>query len=111
MVDKKRARTWAEIRAEQAAAGKIDEVAVARKKRELLEVQRAYKLAEIRKAQGPRQVDIAEAMGVSQVAVSKIENGDLSRTQVGTLGSYVAALGGRLRVVAEFPDETITIED
>ncbi len=111
MAERKRARPWAEVRAERAAAGEINEVDVARNKRRMRETQRAYKLAEIRRAHVPRQADVAAAMGVSAAAVSKLENGDLSRTQVGTLESYVAALGGRLRVVAEFPDETITIED
>jgi len=40
-------------------------------------------------------------MDVSQVRVSQIENGDIGRTEVGTLRSYVEALGGRLRIVAE----------
>ncbi|GAB3755774.1 XRE family transcriptional regulator [Microlunatus parietis] len=111
MAEKKRARRWEDVRSEKHALGTTDEVRVTRYRREMRQAQRAYKLAEIRKAHVPRQADVAAAMGVSAAAVSKLENGDLSRTQVGTLESYVAALGGRLRVVAEFPDETITIED
>jgi transcriptional regulator with XRE-family HTH domain len=61
------------------------------------------RLAEIRKAQGhTRQADVASLMGVSQARVSKLESGDLSHTELGTLQSYVTALGGSLRVVADF---------
>ncbi|MBB4688536.1 hypothetical protein [Amycolatopsis jiangsuensis] len=41
--------------------------------------------------------------------MSKLEKGDLDHTQVGTLDAYVTALGGHLRVVAEFDDETLTL--
>jgi hypothetical protein len=37
-------------------------------------------------------------MGVSQARVSKLECGDLSHTELGTLQWYVAALGGNLRI-------------
>jgi Helix-turn-helix domain len=50
-------------------------------------------------------------MDVSQVRVSQIENGDIDRTEVGTLRSYVEALGGRLRIVAEIGDTAVTIND
>jgi hypothetical protein len=41
--------------------------------------------------------------------VSKLESGDLSHTEVGTLQSYVAALGGHLRVVANFGENPIEL--
>jgi predicted XRE-type DNA-binding protein len=49
-------------------------------------------------------------MHVSQARVSKIERGDLTHTELGTLTAYVEALGGTLRVVADFGTETITVE-
>lgn len=48
-------------------------------------------------------------MGVSQARVSKLESGDLSHTELGTLQSYVAALGGELRIVAEFSDGVVEL--
>ncbi|SIB02515.1 transcriptional regulator [Mycobacteroides abscessus subsp. bolletii] len=48
-------------------------------------------------------------MGVSQARGSKLESGDLSHTEMGTLQSYVAALGGSLRVVAEFGETRIEL--
>lgn len=50
-------------------------------------------------------------MGVSQARVSKLESGDLSRTELGTLQSYVAALGGNLRIVAEFHDSAVDLTE
>ena len=72
----------------------------------------AQRLADIRRAHGhSRQADVAELMGVSQARVSKLESGDLSRTELGTLQSYVAALGGRLRIVAEFGEANVELTD
>ncbi|WP_030625087.1 XRE family transcriptional regulator [Streptomyces sclerotialus] len=66
---------------------------------------RAYRLAEIRKRQHASQVDVASAMGVTQARVSRIERGELERSEVDTLAAYVRALGGKLKIVAEFGDE------
>jgi transcriptional regulator with XRE-family HTH domain len=84
---------------------------VAELKREMLDEVRAYRLAEVRKAQGETQEALAKLMDVSQVRVSQIENGEIGRTEVGTLRSYVEALGGRLRIVAEIGDTSVTIND
>ncbi|MBT1185637.1 XRE family transcriptional regulator [Streptomyces sp. CJ_13] len=70
---------------------------------------RAYRLAEIRQQQALTQKDVAETMGVSAPRVSAIENGETDRTEVATLRSYVEALGGRLRVVADFGDAEYTV--
>lgn len=54
----------------------------------------------LRKQRGLTQVKVAELMGVSQSAVSKIESGrDVSLAQ---LRDYIAALGGLLEVAARF---------
>jgi hypothetical protein len=45
-------------------------------------------------------------MGVSQARVSELEGGDLPHTELGTLQSYVAALGATLRMVASFCEST-----
>jgi transcriptional regulator with XRE-family HTH domain len=56
-----------------------------------------------------RQADVAAIMGVSQARISKLESGDPSRTELGTLQSYVAALGGTLRIVADFGDKAVEL--
>ncbi|WP_443042108.1 XRE family transcriptional regulator [Streptomyces sp. B21-105] len=66
-------------------------------------------LAELRKRQHATQVQVAEAMGVTQARVSRIEKGQLERTEVDTLAAYVKALGGKLKIVAGFGDETYVL--
>ncbi|PSK95800.1 helix-turn-helix protein [Haloactinopolyspora alba] len=69
----------------------------------------AYHLAEIRKAQGRTQTELAKEMGVSQKRISILESADLAHTEVDTISRYVDALGGRVRLVADFPGHTVTI--
>ena len=104
------ARNWREIRADAIAQGRMDIKRADAARREMHDAVQAQRLAEIRKAQGhARQADVAALMGVSQARVSKLESGDLSHTELGTLQSYVAALGGNLRIVAEFDDSAVEL--
>ena len=50
-------------------------------------------------------------MGVAQPRVSAIEHGKLAHTELGTLAAYVDALGGKLRIVADFDDRSIVVHD
>jgi DNA-binding XRE family transcriptional regulator len=70
---------------------------------------RARRLAEVRKRQRATQVEVAAAMGVSQARVSRIEKGQLERSEVETLAAYVKALGGKLKIVADFGDEAYVL--
>lgn len=63
----------------------------------------AIHLAEVRKALTMTQTTLAKRTGLKQGEVSRIENHPTS-VQIRTLNRYVAGLGGRLRIVAEFPD-------
>jgi DNA-binding XRE family transcriptional regulator len=63
---------------------------------------RAEYLAEMRKKAGLTQAEVAEAMGVSQQRVSAIENGAVA--ELATLSDYIRALGGELKVIADFGD-------
>ncbi len=104
------ARNWREVRAEAVAQGRVDPVRADAARKDMHDAVQAQRLADIRKAQGhARQADVAALMGVSQARVSKLESGDLSRTELGTLQSYVAALGGDLRIVAEFTDGIVEL--
>jgi DNA-binding XRE family transcriptional regulator len=51
---------------------------------------------------GLTQAEVAEAMGVSQQRVSAIESGAVA--ELATLGDYIRALGGELKVIADFGD-------
>ncbi|WP_395295616.1 helix-turn-helix domain-containing protein [Kitasatospora hibisci] len=70
---------------------------------------RAYRLAEVRKSQHLTQVEVAAAMGVGQPRVSQIERGDLDIAELPTLRKYIEALGGQLRVVADFGDTSLNL--
>jgi transcriptional regulator with XRE-family HTH domain len=59
------------------------------------------KLPELRKARALTQQSVADVLGIAQGDVSKLER--RTDTYVGTLRSYIEALGGKLRIVAEFP--------
>jgi predicted XRE-type DNA-binding protein len=98
-------RNWSEVRT---AAG-LDEARVSEHRRRLDEEVRTHRLVEIRRRRDLTQAQVASAMGVRQPRVSQLESGDLSHVEVATLRSYVSALGGRLRVVAEFGDDQLIL--
>ena len=86
-----------------------DEEKVSELEDELRAQVRAYKLAEIRRARHLTQHQVASALGVSKARVSQIEHGQADRAAIQGLASYVAALGGRLELVANFGDERLII--
>jgi DNA-binding XRE family transcriptional regulator len=99
---------WSEVKAKgraadlrttaERAAGK----AAARERREAYV--RGHQLAEMRTAAGVTQAELAEALGVSQARISKIEHGEISGIDV--IRAYVAALGGSIDVVARLGDRS-----
>ncbi|OAA22269.1 Helix-turn-helix domain-containing protein [Frankia sp. EI5c] len=95
---------WSDIRAEQVArAG--GEAAVAAGRQELLAVAVGHRLAEVRRARGLTQQQVAERMGVTKGRISQIEQGSLSGQDV--VARYAAALGGRLHQAIYFDDGDI----
>jgi len=70
---------------------------------------RAYQLKEIRSAQKVTQVELSSEINVSQSQISQLERGDLSTTQISTLQKYIEALGGQLRLVADFGTTSYTL--
>jgi predicted XRE-type DNA-binding protein len=67
---------------------------------------RAWHLAEVRRNRSLTQREVAAAMGVSGPRVSDVERGKLETVSVAVLRAYVEALGGHLRVTAEFDDSS-----
>lgn len=70
-----------------------------------------YHLAHMRKQRGLTQAQVAQAMGVSQARVSQMEHGDIERMQVESIAAYVTAIGGHLRLVADFDQASTTFID
>lgn len=98
---------WADVERELFPAGDEDQVRAVED--QLRAEVRAHKLAEIRKAGHLTQQQIAATLGVSKARVSQIEHGQVDRAAIAGLASYVAALGGRLELVADFGDERLVI--
>ena len=67
----------------------------------------AMPLHELRQARAMTQKALGESLNVNQPAVAKLER----RTDmyVSNLRAYIEAMGGRLNIVAEFPQGDITI--
>ena len=87
----------------------VDRVAVDAHKKRMLDEVRAYRLRELREANDLTQVELAALLHVTQNRISRIEHGDIERTQVDTLRKYVEAVGGRLKVEVEIGEETYQI--
>lgn len=87
----------------------VDRTTVDDHKSRMLEEVRAYQLRELREALGLTQVQLADALDVSQNRVSRLEHGDLERTQVDTLRRYVEAVGGHLYIEVQIGNSRIRI--
>ena len=74
---------------------------------EMLDQNRGWRLAELRKRREMTQEQVATRMGVSMARVSQIEAGDVSTQDV--LSRYITALGGTLKLIADFGDEQLKV--
>jgi predicted transcriptional regulator len=87
----------------------VDRDVVDEHKKRMLDEVRAYRLRELREALNLTQIELADLLDVSQNRVSRLEHGDLERTQVDTLRRYVEAVGGQLHVEVEIGSRRIQI--
>jgi DNA-binding XRE family transcriptional regulator len=101
-------RSWKDVRSERIDTPDA-EARVAALKDEARAEQRAYRLAEVRRQHGMTQLQLADSLHVSQAAVSSIERGELSRSELSTIRKYVEALGGKIEIVANFGDERLVL--
>jgi DNA-binding XRE family transcriptional regulator len=67
-------------------------------------VELATTLKNLREALAHTQVELAQSLGVGQDTISRIER--RSDMLLSTLRRYVEAMGGRLELVARFPNRT-----
>ncbi len=65
------------------------------------------RLAELRNVLGLSQDELGQLLKRKQAAISRLER--RSDMHVSTLREFVAALGGRLELIATFPDESFHI--
>jgi len=94
-------------------ARKLDEVmaALPAKRRSKIE-RRAQELAtlkDLRQAVEMTQIDLAAALGVGQDTISRLEQ--RSDMLLSTLRRYVEGMGGKLELVAQFPNRPPVVID
>lgn len=64
-------------------------------------------LQDLRKAQNVTQEAVANALAIRQASVSELEHRE--DTHLSTLRKYIEAIGGKLEVVARFPDFSVRL--
>ena len=69
----------------------------------LAKVQQRMTLSEIRKGRKISQAKMAEALGIGQMQISRLEKRKDPR--LSTMQRTVAAMGGHLTMIATFPDQ------
>jgi DNA-binding XRE family transcriptional regulator len=106
-------RTWKEVKADKTAADREAGRDVEAARTAAREATQAYvlgfRLAQLREDAGISQTELARRMGVSQPRISQLEQGDPGQMELDTLRRYITALGGRMRVVADFDDHDVTV--
>ena len=97
------ARKFAELRDKMSPQSRARSDAKARKMLSELP------LHELRRARGLSQQQLAELLKVQQPSIAKLER----RTDmyISTLRSHIEAMGGKLEVVARFPEGTVRISN
>jgi len=89
-------RKWSTLKASMSPAAR------ARIDARVRETIASMHLAEIRKAVGMTQVELAESLEIAQGGVSRIEH--QADMYISTLRRYLHAMGVELRLTAELPD-------
>jgi transcriptional regulator with XRE-family HTH domain len=69
----------------------------------LAKVERRMTLAELRKGRKISQAKMAEALGIGQMQISRLEQ--RKDLRLSTLQRTIAAMGGELTMIATFPDQ------
>jgi DNA-binding XRE family transcriptional regulator len=97
------ARKFSTLRAKMApAARKTSD-------REFAQLRAELPLNQLRQALKLSQQQIAQEMGVSQAAISLLENRE--DLLIGTLRRFIEAMGGELELRAKFPSGVVTLND
>lgn len=71
------------------------------------ELRAVMPMHELRRARALTQREVAETLRVNQPAVSRLEQ--RADVYVSSLRSYIEAMGGKLKIVAEFPEGEVAI--
>src|SRR5512135_1930776 len=85
---------------------KEDRRAIEQRTHELIEEEAT--LRQLREARQRSQEEVAEKLHIKQAAVSKLER--RADMYLSTLRSYIEAMGGRLEIIARFPNQAVRIK-
>ncbi len=96
------AKSFKNLRAKMSPAAKERSTEIAR------ELRREIRLSELRGALDISQEELAELLNKKQAAISRLER--RSDMHVSTLRAFVKALGGKLEIIASFPDASYHIK-
>ncbi len=77
-----KAQSWKNVRARAVTEERVNETHVQEVKQRMMHDLQAQKLAELRRAAGLNQQELAERLGMTQSRVSRIERGELERTEL-----------------------------
>ncbi|TCP51943.1 transcriptional regulator with XRE-family HTH domain [Tamaricihabitans halophyticus] len=106
-------RSWKDVKADKArrdeASGRDLDTARAEARTRTQAFVLGFRLARLRQDMRLSQGEVAHRMGISQPRVSQLESGDVGQMEVDTLNRYVLALGGRLKLVADFEDHDVNV--
>lgn len=106
-------RSWKEVKAEKLvrdeAAGRDIEKSRAAAREATQAHVLGFRLAQLREDVGISQTELAKRMGVSQPRISQLEQGDPGQMEVDTIWRFIDALGGRMRVIADFDDHDVVV--
>ncbi len=86
---------------------KMPPASLARAKARAKEMMAEMLLAEVRKAVGLTQEELAASLGIKQPTLSRLES--QSDMQISTLRNLVEALGGQLEIVVHMPGGDIRL--
>lgn len=87
---------------------KMSPAATERSKEIARELRQEIRLAELRGALNISQEELGELLNKKQAAISRLER--RSDMHVSTLRAFVKALGGKLEIIASFPDASYHIK-
>lgn len=105
MSTKPKTTAWSGVRAKRP----VDDAVVAEHVARMESEERAYRLREIREEQDVTQKELADRMAITQPTISALESGDIDRSSLATLKSYVEALGGTVEVTATFGSKKLVL--
>ncbi len=71
------------------------------------ELQTEMLLSELRKVSGKTQQEVADALGITQPGLSKMEK--QADMQITTLDRIIQSLGGKLEIVAHMPNADVVL--